>query len=181
MNHHLTRRLLGIARRPLYLFWLSLFLLGLPLNLNGQIFQWTDHRGVIHFTDNPHSLPAHVKDSPYLVVRRELRTENVSAIPIDAVTFSSDVPSIRPAEIVPSSESGTTGPEGVNYNTENTTIVVVNSITVRPHRHKPCPIPAGCRPAFHPNFDDRKYIHPSVFDGGSRQYIHPGSFQPARK
>jgi hypothetical protein len=28
-------------------------------------------------------------------------------------------------------------------------------------------------PVFQPSFDDRRFIHPSVFDGGSRQFIHP--------
>jgi hypothetical protein len=34
-----------------------------------QIFQWTDVKDVIHFTDNPYSIPESIRNSSALIVR----------------------------------------------------------------------------------------------------------------
>jgi len=49
-------------------------------------------------------------------------------------------------------------------------IVVVNSNSPQPNVH-PCNFGNHCKPASRPDFTDRRYIHPSVFDGGSRRSI----------
>jgi hypothetical protein len=38
---------------------LSLFIQSSPAS--GQIFQWTDPKGVIHFTDNPYSISESIR------------------------------------------------------------------------------------------------------------------------
>jgi hypothetical protein len=75
--------------------------------------------------------------------------------------------------------------EEVNENNNINNIIVVfgNSQSRRGRAHS-CRFGGNCRPVFRANFADRQYIHPSVFDGGSRQYIHPGSQslpKPVRK
>ena len=49
-------------------------------------------------------------------------------------------------------------------------IVVVNSNSGQPNLH-PCNFGSNCKPAFRPDFTDRRYIHPSVFEGGLRRYV----------
>ena len=45
-----------------------------------QIFQWTNTKGVIHFTDNPYSIPESVRNSSALIVRKDLDTKNNPSI-----------------------------------------------------------------------------------------------------
>jgi hypothetical protein len=57
----------------------------------------------------------------------------------------------------------------VTYALQEVNIVVVNSNLQQPNLH-PCAFGGHCKPAFRPDFTDRRYIHPSVFDGSSRCY-----------
>ena len=155
------------------LLWV-LFLLS-PAVLNAQVFQWTDGRGVIHWTDNLHSVPEALRNSPQLVIRQDLA-------PRDKNFEASNLPEgpgqeLAPEEKLPEAtspadrEPANLPRQVVHYNPQQTTIVVVNHTTiVRPPKDKSCAA-EGCKPVFRPNFNDRRYIHPSVFDGGSRQYI----------
>ena len=43
---------------------------------SAQIFQWTDPRGVIHFTDNPQSISDSIRSLPTFTIRRDLVTKN---------------------------------------------------------------------------------------------------------
>jgi hypothetical protein len=162
-----------------FLFW-TLFFLS-PIPLRAELFQWTDARGVVHFTDNLLSVPEPLRGSPELIVRGDLdmrgRSSEISSLP----GITGQEPALQP-EVAspPGPEPIIVAPPIFYYNPQYFNVVVVNP-GVRHPKKKPCLIPEGCAPAFRPNFDDRRYIHPSVFNGGPHQYVHPESSQPARR
>jgi len=149
-------------------------LLSFPSFLRAELFQWTDGRGVIHFTDHLESVPEPLRNSPRLIVRQDLAKGEVSSTAPTPPVLTTGEPVAQPKaieEIEP--EPAKVIPQVVHYQPQYSTVVVVNTIVHQPRKKKFCAIPEGCPPAFRPNFNDRRYIHPSVFDGGSRQYIHP--------
>ena len=133
---------------------------------NAQIFQWTDVKGVIHFTDNPHSIPESIRNSSALIVRKDMDTKSRSSVatfdPLPAAEISS---ATNPLDADPKPIATTV----VTYAPQEV-IVVVNSNSGQPNLH-PCNFGNHCKPAFRPDFTDRRYIHPSMFDGGSRRYV----------
>ncbi len=156
------------------LLWV-LFLLS-PAVLNAQVFQWTDGRGVIHWTDNPASIPETIRRSRALIIRTDLEETRVSSGFSNQPENANEAPLLQPGlpETVspPEPEQKTVAPPTIPYNPQQLNIVVVNSIVNHSRKH-PCPGSEGCQGVFRPNFDDRKYIHPSVFNGGTRQFIQP--------
>jgi hypothetical protein len=160
--------------------FLCLFLWVPPVLAMGEVYQWTDSRGVIHFTDNYQLVPEPLKDTPRLIVREDFLTEgelsgsspqfeNLGQGPVPA-------PQVPEVKRIPVPEPVRVVPQVIDNSQHYNTIVVVNSFATRQFA-KSCLLPNGCRPVFRPNFRDRRYIHPSVFGRGSRQYIRPGSFQ----
>ena len=156
------------------LLWIA-FLLS-PALSDAEVFQWTDARGVIHWTDNLASVPESVRASPGLIIRQDIAVKAISSEISSQPENANLQPPLQPQppEVVgPSgSEQKPLPPTNIHYNPQPVTIVVVNSTVHHPRKH-PCHSPDGCQGVFRPNFDDRRYIHPSVFNGGSRQYIHP--------
>jgi hypothetical protein len=156
---------------PLLFKWLApllcLFLWVPPVLSMGEVYQWTDSRGVIHFTDNYQLVPEPLKDTPRLIVREDFLTEGEfsEASPLFENVRQGPVPEPVPVKVVP---------QVIDNSQHFNTIVVVNSFATRPIT-KPCLHSKGCGPVFRPNFRDRRFIHPSVFRRGSRQYIHPKS------
>jgi hypothetical protein len=149
----------------------AFFLLMETTGASAQIFQWTDVKGILHFTNNPHWIPESIRNSAAVIVRKDLDVKNQSPPEPPAPLVASGTPSA-----IHQSEDGThqIGTALETYAPQEVNIVVVGSFdSQRPHTH-PCKFGGNCKPAFRPNFADRQYIHPSVFDGGSRQYIHPG-------
>ena len=126
---------------------------------SAQIFQWTDPKGVINFTDNAYSIPESIRNSPALIVRKDMATKSPSSV----TTF----------DPLPAAEtSGATSPLGAEPKSIATpvvtyvpqeVIVVVNSDSRQPNAH-PCKFGNNCKPVFRPGFADRRYIHPSVFE-----------------
>ncbi len=157
-----------------FLFW-TLFFLS-PIPLRAELFQWTDTRGVVHFTDNLLSVPEPLRGSPLLTIRRDLdiKSESSETSTLSEVARQDPVLEAKTPEAVSPIEPEATKVDQpiIHYNPQYFHIVVVHSI-VRHPKKRPCLIPEGCRTVFRPNFEDRRYIHPSVFNGGSRQYIHP--------
>jgi hypothetical protein len=168
--------------KPGFFLWILLLAPALPLR--GEVFQWTDSRGIIHFTDNLHSVPQFLRGSPHLIIREDLGEKETASESSPRPEFVSKQPILEPKapeKVTPSEPEPTkVTPPVVHYNPQYFNVVVVNSI-VRPTKNRGCPPPQGCRSVFRPNFDDRRYIHPSVFNGGSRQYIHPESSQSPRR
>lgn len=156
----------------------SLFLWLFPIVATGEVYQWTDDRGVIHFTDSLQSVPEVMRGSPDLTIRTDIKKEpfEVPAAPLSPAEEAALEPETR--EVAVSS-----GPEQeevvlqVSHVHPQTFNIIVNNTGIHRHANKKkrCLIPEGCRPTFKPRIDDRRYIHPSVFNGSSRQYIHPGT------
>lgn len=156
-------------------FFFGIFLLLPAAPLNAELFQWTDSRGAIHFTDNFYSVPESLRGSPNLITRNDWKESVAFQEPIAEPKVSEGIspPGPEPTQSTP--------PVVIHYNPQPLTIVVVHSIMRRP-KEKRCFLPEGCAPAFRPDFNDRRYVHPSAFDpGGSRQFIHPGSFRSPRR
>lgn len=148
---------------------------------SAQVFQWTDEKGTLHFTDNAHRIPESIRNSSALIIRNDLdvKSQAPKAIPLPLAAPAT------PSALHPSDEEtyqigntlATDAPQEMN-------IVVVGDSNSRPPATPPCKFGSNCKPVFRGSFDNRQYIHPSVFDGGSRQYIYPGppSFpKPTRK
>ena len=133
---------------------------------SAQIFQWTDVKSVIHFTDNPYSIPESIRNSSAFIVRKDMDTKSPSSVttfdPLPAAEISS---ATNPLDADPTPIATTV----VTYAPQEV-IVVVNSNSRPPNVH-PCNFGSHCKPAFRPDITDRRYIHPSVFDGGSRRYV----------
>lgn len=158
---------------------LAVFALALAFTLSrpawAQVFQWSDARGVIHFTDNASAIPESVKGSPQLIIRTDmnLRSDGFDSAPAQerAVEQPAFEPEATPTPAPSTAEPAKSPAPIIHYNPQNYTIVVINSVVRKPK--KECLLPEGCKPVFQPSFDDRRFIHPSVFDGGSRQFIQP--------
>jgi Domain of unknown function (DUF4124) len=140
----------------------------LPSHLaQAQVFQWTDPGGVLHVTDNPYSIPESVRNSSLLIVRTDWHSVSGPA---------AQRPDPPPTPVQSSATEETESherrspPPQITYAPQELNIVVVHR--ARSHKKKPCR--AGeCKTMFRPDFTNRRYVHPSVFTGGSRQYIHP--------
>jgi hypothetical protein len=133
---------------------------------SAQIFQWTDSEGVIHFTDNPYLISESIRSLPTFTVRRDLDTKNNPSaetfVPLPALA---DPSAINQSDTAPNQTESTV----VRYAPQEVNIVASNSSLQRANIH-PCKF-GNCKPAFRPNFDNRQYIHSSVFDGGSRSRV----------
>jgi hypothetical protein len=157
----------------------SLFLWLFPVVAAGEVYQWTDDRGVIHFTDSLQSVPADMRGSPDLTIRTDIKNEpfEIPAAPLSPEEEAGLEPQRRGVAVSSGPEQEEVLPQVIHFHPQTFNIIVNNT---RIHRHpdkkKRCLIPEGCRPTFKPRINDRRYIHPSVFNGGSRQYIRPGTF-----
>lgn len=140
-------------------------LFGSPATAN-EIYQWTDVKGVIHFADSLNWVPAAARYSSSFIVRKDLAaTEKITELEHRIAE-----PIVNPAtEPLPEPAPNRAEPTAVIYAPQEVTIVVVNSDT-RHFKRDPC---SHCKPVFRPDFNNRQYIHPSVFNGGSRQYVYP--------
>lgn len=167
-----------MGAKSLGLLLLILFGASFPAPVGAQVFQWTDARGIIHFTDNLDSVPQPVRDSPQLIIWQNLASNDKN---VETPTFP-EIPRQEP--LLEEKPPETTGPaerepaklpqQVVHYSPQHTTIVVVNNTTiVRRPKERSC-VTEGCKPVLPQlNFNDRRYVHPSAFDGGPRQYIQP--------
>jgi hypothetical protein len=144
----------------------GLFLLVETSIASAQIFQWTDGRGVIHFTDNPYSIPESIRNFSALIVRKDMNTKSHSSVTaFDSFPAAETSGTTSPLDTEPESIATPV----VTYAPQEV-IVVVNSDS-RPPNVRPCKFGSNCKPVFRPDFTDRRYIHPSVFDGSSRRYV----------
>lgn len=155
--------------------WMFFFLPA--TSLGSEVFQWTDSRGVIHFTDDYSRIAAGVRGTPDVIIRHsfaESEQKTPAVVTVTKEPVGGDKreyerlgreDAYEPKEKYSNDASADTGAS------ENVTIVVVNNSV---HK-KPCRGHA-CSGRFQPNFNDRRYIHPDVFNGGTRQYIQPNAF-----
>ncbi|MGH7848095.1 MAG: DUF4124 domain-containing protein [Candidatus Binatia bacterium] len=143
-----------------------------------EVFQWVDSRGVTHFTDDYSRIPASVRAIPDVIVRHsfvEMRQQDpAAAAPVakePTIAIEKFDSERRAEELAEQKERYADHASAESRISENVAIIVVNSSPQR----KPCHGHA-CSGRFQPNFNDRRYIHPDVFNGGTRQYIHPNAF-----
>jgi len=165
--------------------FIALLLILWPSLLGAEIYQWTDPRGVIHFTDNLLSVPQAVRESKLLVIHNDLpptqpfTDESRPSRKMEETT----TPSLpRRSEGSVSSESDFAGGPAtpvIYYSPQELPVVVIHSLTGSSHI-KHCRGPKGCGTVFRPNFGDRSFIHPSVFDR-PRHFTHSRPSRPARK
>ena len=126
------------------------------------------------FTDNYQAVPEPLRGSPRLIVREDLHIsgKNSETSPRSEKARKEPVPESRAPEGTrpPEPKPEKPIPQIINNSQHFTTIVVVNSFLRRPKK-KRCLLPGGCRPAFRPNFKDRRFIHP-VFQRWNAP-VHP--------
>ncbi len=154
-----------------------------PAYSQAEVYQWIDARGVIHLTDSLHSVPEPVRGSPGLVIRRDIEMTGAPSGVYSRPESTEPEPATPPktAEAAPPAEAEPKPATPVNiFYSPQQTVVVINS-TVTHTRKRACRTAAGCQGTFRPNPADRRYIHPSVFSGGSHQYIQPELSSPARR
>jgi len=139
---------------------------------SADLYQWTDAQGVVHFSDNPQAVPKEMRGSAQVKVRKDFFTITLKAAPAPATQAESSTTSASnphaSANVHPAPET----PLQVIYAPQESTVVVINNggHRAKHHHYQPC---HGCAPAFRADFNDRRYVHPSVFSGGARQYIRP--------
>ena len=145
-----------------------------PVAGAADLFQWIDASGTIHFTDDPRAIPLFIQRSGKLLMRKNFfpaeessAKSGAAAAPVapkldseiaNQSTFDSNSADATPATDRPPQEIDT---------------VIVESPRLR--RTSPaCPTGRTCKAQlFRPDFNNRQYLHPDVFNGGSRQYIQP--------
>jgi Domain of unknown function (DUF4124) len=160
--------------RPIttFIYFITMFAVLQSAAFGADLFQWTDASGTIHFTDNPYAVPESIQRSGKLLVRKDFL---VNANPIGTVSLPAEPvqPKLNSETRYDSvSDSKQSEPASFTYSPQEINIVVVNQ-GVRRHKSRACGAGQGCKAGFHPDFNDRRYIHPSVFNGGTRQYIQP--------
>lgn len=162
-----------------FLFFVSLGIGAGPLR--AEFYQWVDSRGIIHFTDSYDRVPDELRGSSRLIVRTDLLTRvsgNAAASDVKIVDDPEEqAQKGGPGETVPPEETAPEGsPVSIHHNPQQFNIIVVRPVVVR--RPKIFPGPPPKIPKIEPLklSVDRRYIHPSVFSGGSREFIHPSTF-----
>jgi hypothetical protein len=160
--------------RPIasFIYFITIFAALQPAVSAADLFQWTDASGTIHFTDNPYAVPEPIQRSGKLLVRKDFL---VNAEPFEKTSVPAEP--IQPklnseTRYDSASDSKQSEPTSFTYSQQETNIVVVNQSVQRP-KSRVCGAGQNCKPGFHPDFNDRRYIHPNVFNGGTRQYIQP--------
>jgi hypothetical protein len=153
---------------------LACLLLWVSPALSIEIYQWTDPRGIINFTDNLKSVPEAIRDSPQLIVRKDLFIHETPANPASQQAYP-QVTRIEQTE--PQPHSVEFNQTIINY-PPTTSIIVVNS-GIRRVRKRPFPVHRKHGPSFaRKSSKGGQYIYPGAH---SRQYIHPkASRQPRR-
>jgi hypothetical protein len=163
---------------------LSIFLLlalGLSAPAQAEIFQWTDSKGTIHFTDDYDRVPPSLKGSDRLIIRSDL--------PSGAPTFPAREEEARRDAFKPQQplepESSSAPATGVFHDSQDIQVVVNSFGSLNSGKH--CLVPKSCRARARFDFNDRRYIHPSVFDNtlqprvrGAPSGRHPSFFRGSR-
>ncbi len=140
-----------------------------------DVYQWTDSKGVINFTDNFKLVPEALRDSPQLIVRKDLFIYDPPPLPATQQVypqksgFESTKPEPYPVQYRPT----------INYSPEPSTVIVVNS-GFRRVRKRHFPSYGHHRRSFAETSKGQQYIHPEAHSGQRRQYIHPEAFRQPR-
>jgi hypothetical protein len=160
--------------RPIitFVYFITIFAVLQSAVSGADLFQWTDASRTIHFTDNPYAVPESIQRSGKLLVRKDFL---IDAAPFSTISIPAEP--VQPklnleTRYDSASDSKQPEPTSLTYSQQEINIVVVNQSVRRP-KSRGCGAGQSCKAGFHPDFDDRRYIHPNVFNGGTRQYIRP--------
>ena len=142
-----------------------------------DVYQWTDSNGVINFTDNLKLVPDAIRDSPELIVRKDLFVfDTPSSLATDQLYPQKSrfgPPELKPYPVQHSPNINIYPPDPV------TNVIVVNSGFRRvKKRHFPTFGHRGR--SFRKNKLGRQYIHPEARSGNRTQYIHPEASRQTR-
>jgi hypothetical protein len=152
--------------RTAIIFGLSWFLLTEPIVLAGDLFQWTDATGVLHFTDDVTVIPEVFRQSSHFTVRKNF----FSPAPASAVKpwITDPLPPAKP-QLTETFNGFTNEPAEtfVTDSPEEPTIIVVNSITQGPAK-KFCHDSSSCKPGSRRNFTHSRPIHRPIVHGNYR-------------
>jgi hypothetical protein len=157
-------------------FFSCLFLLIFAPSAAGQLFQWTDFQGTVHFTDNFLAVPESVRRSSDLLIRHDWGRSEVSAQSTSEPFSTEPAPNV-PVPETPRPPEGKADPVNqiIYYRPQQITIVQITKI-VRSREPELTPTPRAKR-----SFDDRQFIHPSVFGGSPQPHIHPEVLSSSRR
>jgi len=151
-------------------------LLWVSPTLSIEVYQWTDPSGVINFSDNLNSVPEALRESPQLIVRRDLFVHEILAVPAaqqvypQERSFEPPAPRSHPVDYAPP----------IIYSPQTTTNIIVVNSGIGRVRRRPFPVHRRHGPSFARKFKGRQYIHPEAHSGRRRQYIHPEAFRQPR-
>jgi Domain of unknown function (DUF4124) len=128
-----------------------------------EIFQWTDARGILHFTDNPYSIPETVRNSSMLIVRNDFHPAGSSSSePVAPLATSSQAEEAG-------SDASRLPSHAITYAPTEANIIVVSRNTRV--KKNPCVSVHDCRAAFRPDGAKRRYIHTSAPGRDSRRTL----------
>ena len=151
------------------LLWVS------PAFSIGEVYQWTDPSGVLNFSDNLNSVPEALRESPQLIVRRDLFIHETATDPAAQQAYPQET---RIEQTEPQPHPVEFNQTNI-YNPPTTSIIVVNS-GFRRVRKRPFPVYRPHGPSFGRKLKGRQYIHPEAHSGRRRQYIHPEAYRQPR-
>jgi hypothetical protein len=138
---------------------LVLLAVGLSVPAQAEIFQWTDSKGTIHFTDDYDRVPPSLKGSDRLIIRSDLPSGG-STFRVGEKEAGFDAAKTREPPL--EHEPGPAPAAVVSYDSHDIQVVVNSFVSLR--AGKQCLVPERCRPRARSDFNDRRYVHPSVFD-----------------
>jgi hypothetical protein len=136
---------------------------GLSAPARAEIFQWTDAKGTIHFTDDYGRVPSSLKGTNRLIVRSDLPSN------ANAPSAREEEPNPEAAkaqDVSPEQQESPAPPAVALYDIGDIEVAVNSFGGVR--AGKRCLAGARCAPRARFDFNDRRHIHPSVFDNASR-------------
>jgi hypothetical protein len=148
----------------------SLFLLlalGLSMPAQAEIFQWTDSNGTIHFTDDYDRVPPSLKGSDRLVIRSDLPSGGPAFL-VREEEAGLDTTKTRESPL--QQESSPAPAAAGSYDSQDIQVVVNSFGSVGSGKH--CLVPGHCRSRARFDFNDRRYVHPSVFDNTLEPRVH---------
>lgn len=155
-------------------FFTWLFLLIFAPSAAGELFQWTDLQGTIHFTDNFLSVPESARRSSDFMIRRDWGTRELTAQSTSEPLSTEPAPNLpRPETRRPPEAKSDPITQLTYYHPQNITIVQITKIVHKKNPNLPAAVTRS--------FDDRRFIHPSVFSGSPQPYIHPEVLSSRRR
>jgi hypothetical protein len=68
-------------RKTAFIALLTVGFLGIPLLIHAEVYQWSDDRGTVHFTDDTSSIPSFYREQLKVEIREDIQEENIPSEP----------------------------------------------------------------------------------------------------